>query len=138
MSKEVHLYMAGNDPFVMPVGDTVFYIHTGLPGETDPQPDTPDKPDAPDEPGGGTVLVPVKIPGLYADFAKAPSTADQLRTYIEGLDEERGTIGLALTEEGEAGTRGEQLASIIEGVGTSGRADLTVHVVPAEGAGGGV
>ena len=125
MSKEVHLYTAGNDPFVLPVGDVTFYIHRGLPTAA---------PAAPENPPGGAVVIlkPSKLPPVIGAFVASPETSGEFRELLDAQGEGPIELGVALPVF-EREIDSHALIAVFDGIEAATAEDVTVHLVAEQG-----
>jgi hypothetical protein len=126
MAKEVHLYMAGNDPFMLALGGTTFFIHAGLPEQGAPPP-------AAETPASGGLVKQTPLGGVYGSYIVAPDDAEEVRALIEDqADPDTVEFGLAVDRSSSRSGSGRQLTSILEGVDRSVASDVKVHLLPLD------
>lgn len=127
MSKDIHLYMGGNDPYVLPIGEVTFHIHTGLPAPDVvlPPPTAP-----PDAPGPIVIAKPTNLPPVAGAYVLAPETSAEIRNLIDAqpessFEETSVELGLAINPADQP----MQLFAILDGVDSAASDDVTVHLL---------
>lgn len=130
MAKEVHLYMAGNDPFKLSFGETTFFIHAGLPDQGAP-PAAPETPPAADD---DDLVVQTPLGGAYGSYIVAPSRAGRVLEIVEHQQQVGNPeFGLAVDTASHALDGAQQLRSVLKAVANASNAHVVVHLLPVGG-----
>src|SRR5215216_3407142 len=118
MSKEFHLYTAGQDPFVLPMGDMTLYIHQGVPTSSTP----PVSSSSTEEPN---IYVPKTQRGLYENYIQAPTEPGVLKNIIDEWAYPGFELGVALSPADDPTS--DQFRAAVDGLSRSWRDDVTIH-----------
>lgn len=128
MAKEVHLWMAGNDPFLLPVGELMYYIHAGVPN----LPRFRRPASAGNRAGTGIVVITGTTVDPVAAIVAPPDadTADDFRRFLDGR-RGQGPVSLIVDlGEPEEPSESRRLTSVLDGLGLAALDDAVVHLVP--------
>jgi hypothetical protein len=128
VGKQLHVYTAGANPYVVVLDDVTLFVHQGLPQAAGP----PTSGDTGDPPP--TIHLPGTLPPLYENFIQAPEHSSDWSEFLRGQDQDsKIEMGIELGfDASQTGVRGDQLAAAIIGLAESDADDIAIHAVLAD------
>lgn len=122
MTKSLHVYAAGLDPFVFFVGEVEVHVHLGVPPATPPPPD--DKPAAPQP--TPLILTPLESP---YEALQVHSADDMAHVLQEASGSVGGPISVALGQSESGPELAAQVGAILIGLQQfSGETDVDIYI----------
>jgi len=139
MSKELHLWTAGADPYIFAVADVTVYVHAGTratdvkdAGGGDVSGDDP-TPDPIVWQTGNTDLAAIVWDPGHTDVVSVVDSDDRSQPGLASvLDESASTGETQFTYPIEGDEESSPIASLLGGLSQASADDLSIHVVPRE------
>jgi hypothetical protein len=132
MSKDLHVFTGGLDPFVFFVDSVQVHVHAGSPGGLGGTPADPNTPGS--EPAKGPILdLPPLEPPYEAAFVAMPGESEALRMTIDQLAEPGEHLRMVLDHSGDADTDLAQFGAVFSGLDGAQASDVTLYYVAGSG-----
>lgn len=130
MSKDLHVYTGGLDPFVFFVGSVQVHVHAGSPGRTTPESDPTEAGHEPPRVPTPLKLTPLKPP-YEATIVTMPDDAADMRAAIEEMVLPGVNVELVLRHGGAKSAEPAQLDAVLSGLSDSTADDVSLYLFEA-------